>query len=184
MQLTVRYREKQTSYKHKDFYLICDIEFSNEDLAVASERGMWDTATVLPEADRPVSGFYDFNTRVIRFFGIAALLIGLMFGCMDGIESKVGRNDAPPVWLTVSTLFIGGVLIFVTFSRADRSSQMLYPVQRLTLRQLATDKNFQVHANSLQQANEYEIVVREKLKALADSLRSSRAIPEENTYEL
>jgi hypothetical protein len=183
MQLTINYREKEVSYQHKDFYLICDVEFSNEERAVAQERGMWDAVTVFPSPERQPSNFYDFKTRAMRFFGIALLLIGLMFSCMDGIANKIGRNDPPPVWLTVSTLFIGGALIFVAYMR-DENYLKAIGFQHLTIRRLATEKKFQVHAESLQQAKEYELQVREKLKELADSLRSSRAIPETNTYEL
>jgi hypothetical protein len=187
MQLTINYREDATSFEHKDFFLICDVSFSNEERAVAGERGMWDTVTVLPPAERPPGEFSywfsDFGTRVMRFCGIAALLLGLMFSCMAGIADKIGRNDPPPAWLTISMLFVGGLLIFMSFAREKRLDQR-GSHQRLTVRQLATEKKFQVHALTLQQAKEYELQVRETLKALADSLRSSRAIPEVNTYEL
>jgi hypothetical protein len=47
-----------------------------------------------------------------------------------------------------------------------------------------SDPFFQVYALSLEGAKNEEIGVRERLQALAAELRSSRAVPEQTSYEL
>lgn len=183
MQLTIKYREDATSYQHKDFHLICDVGFSNEELAVAQERGMWDISITLPPAERPPTGSYDRKTGCLRLFGIAFLIMGLVGSCMQSITGVTHRTDAPPYWAVVPMAVIGLISIILSYTR-DEAGLKIGTEQELTIRDLVSAKSFQVHAYTLAQAKERELEVRDTLKLLADSLRSGRAIPEEETYEL
>ena len=183
MQLTTEYREKRTSYKHKDFYLICRVKFSNEELAVAGERGMWDVFVRVRSAEPPPSKMHDFKVRAMRFFGICLLPIGLVSACMTKTGEWTGRTDAPPYWFGFGAAILGIFLFILAMTREATADKMMSS-QEITVHYLATDGVFQVHADTLEEAKLLETDIREQLKLMADSLRSSTVIPEQNTYDL
>ena len=183
MQLTIEYREKPGSYANKDFFLICKVKFSNEELAVADERGMWGMSLTVPSGEPPPSTGFDFKTRAMRFLGICLIPIGLVSSCITKVADASGRTDAPPLWLGLGFAAIGATLmILAQFRDSDALKNLMH--QDLTLRRLVTNGVFQIHAFSLEQAKQQETEVREKLKLMADSLRSSTVVPEQTTYDL
>ena len=183
MQLPTEYREKTTSYSHKDFYLICKVGFSHEELAVAQERGMWDKSiTVYPDEPEVTSG-HQAMSKFMTFCAIALILIGLVSACMAAIAPAAHRTDAPPWWLVVIFLITGFTLAMWAVARRG-DAQLKGRYQTLTISRLTTNGTFQVHANSLQQAKEFELEIKEQLTGLANGLRKSTVVPEQNTYEL
>lgn len=56
--------------------------------------------------------------------------------------------------------------------------------RKITIRDLMSDPFFQIYAPTLELVKKQEIEVREQLTKLAAELRSSRAVPEQNSYEL
>lgn len=184
MQLTIEYREKKTSYDHKDFYLICKVVFSHEELAVAQERGMWDTHIDVMPSGAPIGSGSQFANTAMKVVGGGCLLpLSLMFGCMAAIAPSVGRTDYPPVWLTLILMAAGISLVVWAFLR-NREGEERVSIQSLTIGRLANDGTFQIHADTLQLAKAIEIQVREELTTLANALRRSTVIPEQNTYDL
>jgi hypothetical protein len=180
MQLSTEYRENKTSYDHKDYYVICKVQLSHEEAAVAQERGMWDHYITLGAAEAPAkSGL----TTLMKILGPLLIPIGLVSSCMTKVGEISGRTDAPPWWFGIGALAIGAILWITAFVRSQDAVQRIKP-QTLTISRLATNGTFQIHAPTLQYAKDLEVEIREKLTAMADGLRKSTVIPEQNTYEL
>src|SRR5579863_9883140 len=111
MQLTIEYREKPGSYANKDFFLVCKVKFSHEELAVADERGMWEMFITVPSGEPPPSTGFDFKTRAMRFFGICLLPIGLVSSCMTKVGDMTGRTDVAPLWVGLGLAGVGATLL-------------------------------------------------------------------------
>jgi hypothetical protein len=183
MQLTTEYRENKTSHDHKDFYLICKVQFSHEELAVAGERGMWDNFITLPADEPPVGSGHE-TTSTMMTAGAGCLIpVALISGCMASIAPSVGRTDAPPWWFVIIAGLVGITLGVMAMFRRGNAKVKGIP-QKLTIARLASNGTFQVHAYTLDQAKTTETEIREGLTAIANTLRRSTVIPEQNTYEL
>jgi len=183
MKLKVEYREEKSGVLKgtKDHYLICHVEFTEEERAIIQERGLYDHFVHVP-SDRPlptVAG--GFGSRAMRITGLIMAPIGLL-GSFAHLVSKRNLGDGGlPFWL----LFIGiGLVVWGVYRDRQAVKRIEDPGQKLTTRRLLTNPDFMVHAYSLQQAREYEEEVREQLKVMAEAIRSNAAVPEMTSYDL
>jgi hypothetical protein len=181
MRLTITYREQSTGVLKgtKQFFLVCNVQFGDEERAIIQERGLYEESIDAPAATPPPTRSGDFGAMVLRFAGIICMPLGFLASCVAGLA----HSDASSAWFF---LFLAGIALFVVGKMKDRAANRREdnPAQHLTLRRLLTNPEFVVYAPALDVARMYEESVREELKRLADIIRANVAVPEANTYEL
>jgi hypothetical protein len=181
MQLTTNYREEATGVLKgtKQFFLICKIQFSEQERAIIQERGLYEEYIGAPADTSPPTRSGDIGAFFLRLAGIICMPLGLLASCVTGLA---GSNASTPLFM----LFLVGIGLFVVGKLKDRSANRRVdnPTQHLTVRRLLTNPQFVVYAPALDIARMYEESVRNQLKQLADILRANVVVPETNTYEL
>jgi hypothetical protein len=181
MRLTTEYREKAKGLSgSKEYYLVCALEFSQEEQTVIQERGLYDYELYLPASSPPPTRGYDFVSMLMRVAGVALVPVGLVAACAGGI------GGAPPVsFLGLCGFFGGIVLFFVGKNRDNEATKRLEEDYKgYKLRYLMPRVTFQAYAPSITEAQEHETHIRSALAFLAEKLRASTVVPEKNTYEI
>jgi hypothetical protein len=177
MKFNTEYREKANFNGTKLHYIICKVEFSNEERAIIDERGMYDRGVSAPAAEPMPSAVSEFQSGCLKFFGFL-----IPFGLLVIFASYLApeHGSATPGWVM---LILGTVLCALGWMREKKKWDDAN-VRYITIRQLLSDPFFQFYDETLRGVKNHEIEVREELAELAAELRSSRAVPEQNTYEL
>jgi hypothetical protein len=177
MQFTTEYRERANLNGSKLHYIICKVEFSNEERAIIAERGMYDIGISAPPAEPLPSTFSDYKSGCLKLFGFL-IPIGLLIVLTSYVAPDF-RSATPGVVLIV----IGTVLCAMGWMR-EKQTWGAAGVRYITIRKLLSDPFFQIYAPTLERVKNEETGVREQLQKLAAELRSSRAVPEQTSYEL
>jgi hypothetical protein len=185
MQLTTDYRESWVGAGTgvKELYLVCTVQFTNEERAVVQARGIYDTWIEVPPAEKPRS--------MASTMGTGCLVIaGALIGGFGLVGSLLSLTTHEPGYVLLRLAFFsiagGGIALFVYGKLRDHRDKQYSenPNQKLTIRKLLTQPTFTVHAYTPVQAQEFEEHVRQSLTYLADTIRASAVAGEKNTYEL
>lgn len=183
MRLTTNYREQTTGILKgtKQFFLVCNVQFTDEERAIIQERGLYEESIEAPASTPPPTRSGDFGAMLLRVTGVIFMPLGFLASCVVGITG--GSSSASSLWFF---LFLGGITLFVVGKMKDRAANRREdnPTQRLTVRRLLSNPEFLVYASALDVARMCEESVRQQLKGLADIIRANAAVPEANTYEL
>jgi len=181
MRLNTDYREQTTGTLKgtKQYFLVCRVEFSEEERSVVQERGMYDASVEVPSNTPPPTRSGDIYAMLMRIGGAILMPIGLVVSCATELAHQSGSGPA-------FMLFLLGVGLFVAGKLKDREANQreANPTQTISIRRLLTNPEFVVHAPDLQVAKVYEDLVRQELGGLAEHIRASTAVPEKTTYEL
>jgi hypothetical protein len=182
MRLTTEYREKAKGLSgSKEYYLVCALEFTQEEQTIIQERGLYDYELYLPASSPPPTRGYDFVSMLMRVVGVALVPIGLVVSCAAGLTQSGG----PLSGLALAAALGGIVLFFVGKNRDNEATKRLEEDFRgYKLRYLMPRVTFQAYAPSITEAQEHEAHIRGALAFLAEKLRASTAVPEKNTYEI
>jgi hypothetical protein len=182
MKLTTDYREQAvgTLKGSKEYYLVGTVDFTNEERTVARERGLYDIYVDVPAATAPPTRGRNFLSMMMGRAGVILAPIGLLYSCAGSLAHS---NSAGPLGML---LFFIGLGLFIVAKLRDRAAikRMDNPEQKLSLRRLMDNPNFECHAYTLDEARSFEHEVREALSNLAQRLRDNIVVPEQNTYEL
>lgn len=184
MQFTTNYREQATGILKgtKQYFLVCKVQFSNQERAIIQERGLYEESIATPAATPPPRRSDDFTAMLMRIGGIILSPIGLLLSCTQIVKpSAMAGAGVWPMFMLIAgiALFTVGKLKDIQANRRQKN-----PEQQRTLRQLLSNPEFIVYAPALDIARMYEETVRGQLKQLADIIRANVAVPESNTYEL
>ena len=183
MKLTVAFREKPAGgfSGTKHHFVAFHVEFSNEERAIIQERGLYDHFISIPSDIPPPTRSGDFLAMIMRLIGIVLAPLGALIALVAHFKPQEADASGPG-W----TMLIAGVVLFTIGKIKDvrANKRETNPEQNLTLRRLLTTPDFVVFADSLQEAQGFEVDVREALSAAAQSIRQSSAVPEQASYEL
>jgi hypothetical protein len=184
MKLSTDYREEAgaTFKGTKDHYLVCHVEFSEEERAIVQERGLYDQFVLVPSDAPPPTRVGDFKSMLMRVAGIILAPLGLLSCCVQFVKPAAMAGAG----LTPAIMLIAGVALFTIGKWKDiqANRREANPDQTLTIRSLLTNPDFVVHAHTPSEAREYEETVREAFGDLAQTIRKSAPVSEKNTYEL
>jgi hypothetical protein len=176
MRLTTTYREQSTGVLKgtKQFFLVCNAQFTDEERAIIQERGLYEESIEAPAATPPPARSGDFGAMLLRVAGVICMPLGFLTSCVVGITG--GSSAASSAWFF---LFLAGIALFVVGKMKDRAANRREgnPAQQLTLRRLLTNPEFVVYAPALDVARMYEESVREELKRLANITHTHDTAP-------
>jgi hypothetical protein len=186
MQLTTDYREslKGVGTGIKEIYLICTVQFTNEERAIVQARGIYDTWIEVPPAEKPRSRASNVGVGCMTIGGV---LVG-GFGLLMSFAGMVMPDEQGRTLIRFFGFLIlaAGIGLYVLAKLSDRKAAKYAenPNQTLTIRRLLTQPTFTVHAYTPVQAQEFEEHVRQSVGFLAGTIRASAVAGEKNTYEL
>jgi hypothetical protein len=187
MQLTTEYRDRSQGVMtgNKSFYLVCTVTLTEEEKAIAQERGLYKYQIEIEQyPDLPKA----FVARGC-LNGIARVVL-LPIGALLFIIETINQNFIPDRY-TLGTQIAGVVLLLIGgfLWWNDYTSEKQYgerkadPYMRISLGQIITQPTFVIGADTNLQLREHEATIREQLKSLAEAIRESAPIGESNTYE-
>jgi len=175
MRVTIDHREVASGVRgnHKDCYVDCTVNFSEEEQAIIRARDLYRegfsvrTSTPLPKAGSML------GTGLMRSVGPIMIVVGVIWGLAGG---------GTPTGL----LAIGGIgLVIYGWLRLRKEDRRLESSeQEVTVKQLLGTPTFSVHAWNPAAAKGIEEGIRENLVALKSLIQNSAQLQATQTFEL
>ena len=175
MRVTIDHREVASGVlgNHKDCYVDCTVNFSEEEQAIIRARDLYSegfsvrTSTPLPKAGSML------GTGLMRSVGPIMIVVGVIWGIAGG---------GTPTGL----LFFGGLgFVLYGWLRSRKEDKRLESSeQAVTVKQLLGKPTFTVHAWNPAAAKGIEEGIRENLVALKSLLQNSVQLQAKQTFEL
>jgi hypothetical protein len=173
MRVTIEHREATTGVlnNHKDCYVDCSVNFTEEERAIVKERDLYGegfnirTSTPLPTK----TAF--FSTNIMRVLGRFMMIGGVILGI-------AGTNFG-------FLFFVGlGLEIWGWIRTRTEDKRIQEDEQRVTVKQLLNTPTFTVHAWNAGYAKTIENDIREHLVSLKNLIKDSAQIQTKQTFEL
>jgi hypothetical protein len=175
MRVTIEHRESVSGVlaAHKDCYIDCDVQFSEEEKAIIKQRQLHDegftirTSTPLPKKSSVL------GTGLMRIAGPIMIVAGVIWGLAGG---------GTPTGLLV---FAGiGFVIYGWLRSRKEDRRFESSEQDITVRQLLGKPTFTVHAWNPAAAKGLDQDIRENLAALKAVIDNAADIKAKQTFEL
>jgi hypothetical protein len=188
MQLTTEYRDKPVGVMtgDKSFFLVCTVTLTEEEKAIAQERGLYNYHIEVEQDVSLPRGFVASGCGA----GLG-LVVFLPVGAFVFLTQAFFQKFAPwqyspsgQVFGLVMALIGGSLWGYDYISSTEYEKRKEDPYLRITLGQIIMQPTFVIGAVTNLQLREHEATVREQLKSLAELIRESAPIGESNTYEL
>lgn len=175
MRVTIDHREVASGVigNHKDCYVDCTVNFSEEEQAIIKARDLYRegfsvrTATPLPKQSSML------GTGLMRAVGPIMMIVGVIWGLAGG---------GTPTGL----LFFGGLgFVIYGWLRSRKEDRRLETSeQEVTVKQLLGRPTFTVHAWNPAAAKGIEETIRDNLVALKGLIQNSAQLQATQTFEL
>jgi hypothetical protein len=188
MQLTTEYRDRSQGVMtgNKQFYLVCTVTLTEEEKAIAQERGLYKYHIEIEQDVSLPRGFVASGCAT----GLARVIL-LPVGAFMFFIQLFSQHFAPERYSSAGQ-FSGLAIALVGaaiwgydyYSTTNYENRKADPYLRISLGQIILEPTFVIGADTNLQLREYEATVREQLKSLAEVIRESAPIGEGNTYEL
>jgi hypothetical protein len=175
MRVTLEHREATTGLlnNHKECYVDCTVNFSEEERAIVKQRDLYGegfsvrTSTPLP------SGRSIWGTGLMRFAGPFMIVGAFIWGLAGGGN------------LAGLTLFAGiGFVVYGWLRARKEDKRIVSDEQHITVKQLLSKPAFTVHAWNPAAAKGIENDIREHLVFLKNLIKDSAEIKAKQTFEI
>lgn len=183
LQLTTEYRDKPHGVMtgNKNFYLVCTVTLTEEEKAIAQERGLYgyhiaiEQHPVLPRAFAAMGCLGGLGKVVLLPLGLLVFLVA---------RFVPGGTAGGQITGLIMAIVGGFAWRYDYQSITQYEKQKLDPYQRITLGHMIIQPTFVIGADTNLELRDHEATVREQLTTLAELIRQSAPIGESNTYEL
>jgi hypothetical protein len=175
MRVTFEHREATSGVlsNHKDCYVDCTVNFSEEERAIIKERDLYREGFIVRTSTPVPSGSSMLGTGLMRFVGPFMIIGGFIWGLAGG------GNAAGLI------LFAGIGFVIYGWLRSRREDKRLESnEQEITIKQLLNKPTFTVHAWNPAAAKGIEDDIRENLASLKSVIQNSAQIQAKQTFEL
>jgi hypothetical protein len=175
MRVTIEHREATSGVlsNHKDCYVDCTVNFSEEERAIIKERDLYREGFIVRTSTPVPSGSSMLGTGLMRFVGPFMIIGGFIWGLAGG------GNAAGLI------LFAGIGFVIYGWLRSRREDKRLESnEQEITIKQLLNKPTFTVHAWNPAAAKGIEDDIRENLASLKSVIQNSAQIQAKQTFEL
>jgi hypothetical protein len=173
MRVTIEHREQTTGVvkNHKDCYVDCKVEFSEEERAIIKARDLYGEGfTVRTSTPLPTKTAF-WGTNIMRVIG-RVLMVG---GFIAGVA---GTNYG-------FLFFVGvGLEIYGWIRTRSEDKRFESDEQTISIKQLLSNPGFTVHAWNAGLAKGIEEEIREHLVSLKGLVKDSAQLQAKQTFEL
>lgn len=180
MRVTIEHREETAGVtgNRRNYFVDCDVTFSEEERAIIKARDLYQHNFVLPAAT-PIptkSEFYGYP--VLRVIGRLMIVVGFVWGIVTAFQTNGSSLPGPMFFAGI------GIEIFAWLKTRKVDKRLDQPEQRITLRMLLNDGRFTVHASDPAAAKEVEEQIRVSLAGIKLTISGSAEISSRQTFEL
>jgi hypothetical protein len=175
MRVTIEHREATSGVlgNHKESYVDCTVNFSEEERAIIKERDLYREGFVVRTSTPLPTGGSMLGTGLMRFVGPFMIVGGFIWGLAGGGD------------LAGLTLFAGIGFVIYGWLRARREDKRLETSEQdITVKQLLNNSTFTVHAWNPAAAKGIEEDIRGHLTSLKAVIQNSAEITPKQTFEL
>ncbi len=175
MRVTIEHREVVSGAlsNHKDCYVDCTVQFSEEERAIVKERDLYSegfsvrASTPLPSTGSTV------GTGLMRGFGPLMIVVGFIWGLAGG-----GTGAGLLCFAGI------GFIVFGWFRSRKEDKRFESSNQYVTIKQLLNKPTFTVHAWNPAAAKGIEDDIRQNLVGLKNLMQNSAQLQAKQTFEL
>jgi hypothetical protein len=175
MRVTIDHRETTTGVlgNHRDCYLDCRVEFSEEEKAIIKQRDLYKLDITVRAATPAPTNTQFLNVSLMRTVGRIMMIAGVVWGLAGGGA------------LTGLLFFVGaGLEIYGWIRNRTDSKRAESSDQVLTIKRLLANPTFSVHAFDPAAAKGFELQVRDQLTYLKNAIADSAELRTKKTFEL
>lgn len=174
MRVTIEHREQTSGLAgHKDSYVDCTVNFSEEERAIIKERDLYREGFTVRTSTPLPTGSSMLGTGLMRFVGPFMIVGGFIWGL---------AGSGTPAGLIV---FAGiGFVIYGWFRSRKEDKRLETSEQQITIKQLLGTPTFAAHAPNPAVAKVIEDDIRENLVGLKNLIQNSAQVQAKQTFEL
>jgi hypothetical protein len=181
MRVTIEHREATTGVlnNHKESYVDCTVNFSEEERALVKERDLYGEGFNIRTSTPFPTQTAAFGTGIMRLAGRLMIVGGLFYGLIVEGLAHAPTNFGAPI------LFIGiGLEVWGWIRSRKEDKRFEEDEQRITIKGLLNSPTFTVHAWNPAIAKGIEEQIREHLVSLKSLIKDSAEIQAKQTFEL
>jgi hypothetical protein len=181
MRVTIEHREATSGVlgNHKDSYVDCTVNFSEEESAIIKARDLYREGFIVRTSTPVPTKTQFFSTNIIRTVGFFMAICGVLRGIYEGLAHVPTNSVGGPMFFLGLGLFIWGWFRTRKEDKRFESSE-----QEITVKQLLNRPSFTVHAWNPAAAKGIENDIRENLVSLKNLIKDSAQIQAKQTFEL
>jgi hypothetical protein len=175
MRVTIDHREVASGAlgNHKDSYVDCTVNFSEEEQAIIKARDLYREGFTVRTSTPLPSRTAVFGAGLMRPVGIVMMVVGAIWGLAGG---------GTPTGLL---FFVGlGLVVYGWLRVRKQDNRMEHSEQDVTVKQLLGRPTFTVHAWNPAAAKSIEQDIRDNLVALKSLIQNSAELQTAQTFEL
>lgn len=181
MRVTIEHREATSGVlaNHKESYIDCTVNFSEEERAIISERDLYREGFPIRSSTPLPTKTEFFSTNIMRFIGRLMIIGGFFYGLIvEGLAGAHTNIGGPVLAIGIGLEIYGWVRTHKENKRFESDEQVV------TVKQLLNTPTFTVHAGNPAFAKAIEEEIREHLATLKNIIQGSAQIQAKQTFEL
>jgi len=183
MRVTIEHREESSGLtgRHKECYIDCRVEFSEEERAIIKARNLYRAGVTLDASTPLPSNASIVSTGLMRYVAPFMIVGGFLYGLIgEGIARAQTNIAGPMIFLGIAFFIVGWVRSRKIGKRlADSGAE-----QTITIKQLLGNPKFTVYAWTPATAKGLEHEIREKLVTLKNIIVNSAELEHAHTFDL
>jgi hypothetical protein len=181
MRVTIEHREATSGVlgNHKDCYVDCTVNFSEEERAIIQTRDLYREGFIVRTSTPLPTKTQFFSTSIMRVVGRFMIVGGFIYGMVVEGLAHANTNFGAPI------LFIGiGLEIWGWMRTRKEDKRFETDEQEITVKKLLNTPTFTVHAWNPAAAKGIEDDILEDLVSLKNVIQNSAQIQAKQTFEL
>jgi len=181
MRVTIEHREATSGVlgTHKESYVDCTVNFSEEERAIIQTRDLYRQGFVVRTSTPLPTKTQFFSTNIMRVIGRIMIIGGFLYSLLVEGFGHANTTIGGPV------LFLGIALEIWGWMRTRKEHKRFETdEQEITVKKLLNAPSFTVHAWNPAAAKGIEDDIRENLVSLKNVIKNSAEIQAKQTFEL
>lgn len=181
MRLTIEHREQPSGMlgNHKDCYIDCNVEFSEEERAIIKARDLYNESFTIRTSTPQVTKSRLLGSGLLRIVGRLMWIAGILRGMYEGFGHNIPTNYGGPLF------FLGvGLEIWAFMRQRGEDKRIENPEQEITIKQLLSNPSFTVHTLNAAVSKVFEDEIREHLTGIKNLIKNSAQLQAKQTFDL
>ena len=180
MRVTIEHREQAAGVlgNHKDCYIDCNVEFSEEERAIIKARDLYREGFTIRSSTPEVTKTTLLGSGIMRIAGRFMIIVGIARGLYEGF-GHVPTNYGGLLLVLGIALEVWG---FIRQRGEDRRIEN--PEQEITIKQLLSNPRFTVHTLNAAVSKVFEQEIRDNLVGIKNLIQNSAQLQTKQTFEL
>jgi len=180
MRVTIEHREQAAGVlgNHKDCYIDCGVEFSEEERAIIKARDLYNESFTIRTSTPQVTKSRLLGSGLMRIAGRIMWIVGILRGLYEGF-GHIPTNYG-------GLLFFAGIAleIWAFMRQRGEDKRIENPEQEITIKQLLSNPRFSIHTWNAAVSKVFEQEIRDHLVGIKNLIQNSATLQAKQTFEL